>query len=217
MGEVSNDQIDETEINNLLGQVQTDKRLKNGQLSSMLSNISEDRVKDSNFLHLQVSTQEMLTKLEHFYRGDFLKNVDGNLIWAKQKNKDLITFNDYGVTSLMEIITKYIDRNTILSNYPEERIYEILGDIGDELVLFILCNYIKIGMNTYFKKTKFRIIIVTTLHIIESTYRRALRGKTLEEINQAKVVGQFGESYQSQNFNSSPGKAEGWIKRQFSR
>ena len=46
------------------------------------------------------------------------------------------------------------------------------------------------GMDTYFKKTKFRVIIITTLHIIESTYRRAIRGRTSEDINQSRIVTQ---------------------------
>lgn len=169
----------------------------NNQMARTMSSYSDEK-KDANFLHLQISTEKMLEKLEHFYRGDVMKEKDGNITWEAQKNKDLVTFNEYGVTSLMEIITKYIDRNTILSYYGEERIYEIMADIGDELTLFILCNYQKLGMNTYFKKTKFRVIIVTTLHIIESTYRRALRGKTIEELNQSKVVGQFGEAKEPQ-------------------
>jgi len=149
--------------------------------------------KDANFLHLQISTEIMLEKLEHFYRGDIYVKTDEGGRWETQPDKTLVTFNAYGVSSYMEIITKYIDKNTILSNYSEERIYEILADLGDELILFTLCNYVKMGMDTYFKKTKFRIIISTTLHIIESTYRRAIRGKTLEEMNHSTVIGQFGE------------------------
>jgi hypothetical protein len=149
--------------------------------------------KDSNFLHLQISTSELLAQLEHFYRGSVKKEVNGQITYEDQKNTDLVTFNEYGVTTLMEIVTKYIDRNTILSNYSEERVYQILGDLGDELILVLLSNYAQLGMDTYFKKTKFRPVITTTLHIIESTYRRAIGAKTLEEMNQSKVIGQFGD------------------------
>ncbi len=41
-----------------------------------------------------------------------------------------------------------------------------------------------------FRKTKFRLLIVTTLHMIESTYRKAISGKTIEEINQSRIVSQ---------------------------
>ncbi len=174
---------------------------KNAQTASYLNNIASQKNKD-NFLHHQLATEEMLEKLEHYYRGDVMGPDDnGDIIWKEQTDKDLVTLNEFGVTSFMEIITKYIDKNTILSNYKEQRIYEIMGDIGDEMTLFLLCNYEKMGMDTYFKKTKFRLLITTTLHMIESTYRRALHGNTMEEINQSKVVGQFGMG-NNQNLNS---------------
>lgn len=151
--------------------------------------------KDSNFLHLQISNTEMLEKLEHFYRGDkWGEDAGGNYGWVAPENKDLVTFNDFGVSTMMDIVTKYIDKNTTLSYYSEERIYQIMGDLGDELVLLILSNYKKMGMDSYYKKTKFRMVVVTTLHMIESAYRRALRGKTMEEVNQSRVIGQFGNS-----------------------
>lgn len=149
--------------------------------------------KDSNFLHIQISNSEMLEKLEHFYRGDtWGQDKEGNYGWVTPTNLELVTFNDFGVSTMMDIITKYIDKNTILSYYNEERIYEIVGDLGDEIILLMLSNYKQMGMDSYFKKTKFRIVITTTLHMIESAYRRALRGKTMEEVNQSRVIGQFG-------------------------
>jgi hypothetical protein len=148
--------------------------------------------KDQNLIAFQLETPELLQKLERFYRGDYITtDEDGNIIWKKQKNKDLVPFNDYGVNLLMEIVTKYIDKNTVLSSYKEERIYEILGDLGDEITLSIYCNYEKMGMDTPFKKTKFRLLVVTTLHTIESAYRRALEGQTSKDVNQSRLVHQY--------------------------
>ena len=63
-------------------------------------------------------------------------------------------------------------------------------------------------MSDKFRKTKFRLLIVTTLHMIESTYRKAIGGKTIEEINQSRIitqsdlVGQRGlPQVQSRKFN----------------
>lgn len=189
------DTITQDDIDNLVNRASRAES-DNQRLTQMVNSMGADK-KDENFLHLQIYTEEMLEKLEHTYRGDYQGyDKNGDYVWKKQTNKDLVPFNEFGVTSIMEILTKYIDKNTILSDYSEDRIYEILGDLGDELVLFILCNYEKIGMDTYFKKTKFRSIIVTTTHVIESTYRRALNAKTLTELNQSKVVGQFGSPMQ---------------------
>jgi hypothetical protein len=188
--------VDQSQIQTLMERA-NNAEARNAELTKTIGSMQSGQ-KSDNFLHLQISTSEMLEKLEHFYRGDIEKGEDenGNINWIKQENNELVTFNDHGVTSLMEIVTKYIDKNTILSYYDSSRIYEILADIGDELVLFMQCNYRQMGMDTYFKKTKFRLVVATTLHIIESTYRRAIEGRTLEEMNQSKVVGQFGSLVQ---------------------
>jgi len=184
------DNISNDDINNLIDRA-NEAENKNVKLNQAL-NLQDQEKRDGNFLHFQLSTEEMLQKLEHFYRNDTkVEDEYGDIVWKTQEDSALVTFNDFGVSSIMEIVSKYIDKNTILSDYTEERIYAILGDIGEDLILFMLCNYVQMGMDTHFKKTKFRLIITTTTHIIESTYRRAKNGKTLQEINQSRVVGQF--------------------------
>ena len=191
-GEEGNyDGVSDADIDGLINRANKAESI-NVELTNALSGMSMQK-RDENFLHHQISPDDMLEKLEHFYRGDY-QGIDenGDMAWLAQDDKDLKTFNEFGVTSLMEIITKYIDKNTILSFYSSQRIYEILADLGDDLILFLLCNYEKMGMDTYFKKTKFRLVITTTVHIIESAYMRALQGRTMEEVNQSKVIGQFG-------------------------
>lgn len=104
-----------------------------------------------------------------------------------EKEKDLIVLNDFGVNSIMLIIGNYIDKNTTLSFYKEERINEILSDLGTELTHFIFCNYEKMGMDTEFKKSKYPMIVLNIIHIIESAYRRALEGREKEIINTANI------------------------------
>lgn len=206
-----NDNIQDSQIQELLNK-SNKQEAENNRLTQMINGMSGE-TRDENFLHLQISTEGMLDKLEHLFKGDVQGyDENGDLVWKKQTDKELIPFNEFGVTSLMEIITKYIDKNTILSDYPENRIYEILGDIGDELILFILCNYTKMGLDTYFKKTKFRLIVVTTTHVIESTYRRAKGGATVKELNQSRVVGQFGSPV---NTLQGRPKKEGFFSRLF--
>lgn len=186
-----NDSVEEGEIANLRENIGNEDVL--ARATSDVANSHGGTRKDSNFLHMQISNAEMLEKLEHFYRGDkWGEDKEGNYGWVAPGNTDLVTFNDFGVSTMMDIVTKYIDKNTTLSYYSEERIYQIMSDLGDELILLILSNYKKMGMDTYYKKTKFRMVVVTTLHMIESAYRRALRGKTMEEVNQSRVIGQFG-------------------------
>lgn len=184
---------------------------KNTDLSTGMSS-SRVNQKDPNLISLQLETPELLQKLERFYRGEYLHTDEttGNITWKVPENKDLVPLNEFGVSLLMEIVTKYIDKNTVLSNYKEDRIFEIIGDIGDELILVIYCNYEKMGMDTPFKKTKFRLIITTTLHLIESAYRRAIDGNTFHRLNESKIV------TQSDSINSNSGGQVFAQKRRFS-
>ncbi len=187
-----------------------DLRNKNQQLNAALSSSSYQGQEDANLIQYQVDTGEMLGKIEHFLRGEYIAiDKEGNEYWAKPMktikvklksgeikkkeviNNDLILFNDYGVNSVMSIIGNYIDKNTILSFYDEMRINEILADLGDELSNFIYCNYEKMGMDTEFKKTRFQLIVINILHIVESAYRRAIRGKTMEDLNSSRIFTQM--------------------------
>ena len=206
------DEISQDDLDALIQRAEVAES-QNVKLSNALA-MSGATGKDKNFLHLQVETGELLEKLEHFYRGDKkVRYADMSADWIENDNKELVTFNEFGVTSMMGIVTKYIDKGTILSNYPEERIYEIIADIGEELILFILCNYKQMGMDTYYKKTQFRLIITTTAHMIENAYRRALKGKTLEELNQSRIVGQFGDPSKQPIIN--PNKPRGGLRGLF--
>lgn len=163
---------------------------KNIQLATDISALGPAS-KNENLIQYQIENAELLDKLEHFYRGEYIGTLeDGGAGWVKPKDESQIPLNDFGVGAMMEIVSKYIDKNTTLSYYSEMRIYEILADLGDDLILYVLSNYEKMGMSDKFRKTKFRLLIITTLHMIESTYRKAIAGKTIEEINQSRIITQ---------------------------
>ena len=46
-------------------------------------------------------------------------------------------------------------------------------------------------MDTDFKKTRFQLTVINILHSIESTYRRSLRGKTMEDLNSSRIFTQL--------------------------
>lgn len=188
---------DDDFMKKLEGEAQ-DLRSKNAQLNSAISASSFEKQDDPNTLELQVDTGEMLGRIEHFLRGEYVSvDKDGNEFWTKPKmmkdgkeviDTSLILFNDYGVNAIMSTIGNYIDKNTFLSFYEELRINEILADLGEELAAFIFCNYEVMGMDTEFKKTRFQLTVITIIHTIESCYRRALNGLTFKELNSSRIL-----------------------------
>ena len=126
--------------------------------------------------------------IEDNYKGFLLEELKNGLK-AKKKlfisrghatkevlDKSRINLNEYGIAEIMNTLSMYINKETFLSFYKEERINEIMGDIGDKLNEFLLINGRLMGLDTEFKKTKYPLMIITVLHSIESSYRRALLG-----------------------------------------
>ena len=195
-------------LQNLQEQTQ-ELQSKNTQLAGALAASNYQGQEDKNLIEFQLDTSEMLSKIEHFLKGDYVSvDKDGNEVWKVEKDDKLVLFNKYGVNSIMLIIGNYIDKNTMLSNYDEMRINEILADLGEELAKFIYCNYEKMGMDTEFKKTRFELTVITILHSIESAYRRAMGGTTMRELNSSRIFTQsdikgpsLGMSMQKKKFN----------------
>jgi len=105
-------------------------------------------------------------------------------------DEEMKPLNEYGVAEIMRIISNYVTKETFLSNYNEERINEILGDLGDGLNNFLYCNYEKMGMDSKFKESKYTIMILNILHVVESCYRRAIGGAEQYNIRSRAIVTQ---------------------------
>ncbi|RLG10567.1 hypothetical protein DRN73_07440 [Candidatus Pacearchaeota archaeon] len=162
--------------------------------------------RDGNLIRWQVDTKEVLEEIENYLKGAILTfDGKGNSKYVVPKDKNLITLNRYGVGAVMQLISNYVSKIHILSRYDIGRIYEILAELGDELRIFFICNYEKIGLNTDFKRSRFGLLILNILHIIESTYRRAIAGKESELINTGRIITQT-ENQSPLNPNKRPRK-----------
>ena len=144
-----------------------------------------------NLVVFQLELDNILDRIEHLLKGDILQaDEDGNLIYTRPEDNDLVVLNEYGCQLIINLISFYLNRNTILSNYKEDRIYEILYDLGNEVADLIYINYEKMGLNTIEKKSRYPVLVMNILHMIESSYNRALGGAELDSLRSARVVTQ---------------------------
>jgi len=133
-----------------------------------------------------------------------LKNLGHQYVSVLDENKKPL--NEYGVAEFMRIISMYVTKETFLSYYTEDRINEIMGDLGDAMNNFLYCNYEKMGMDTKFKESKYTLICLNILHTIESCYRRALDGGEQENIRTRSIVTQNQGMGGGMQQRSSPSK-----------
>jgi hypothetical protein len=137
---------------------------------------------------------ENLENSEHFGDGkDIIEDKETQFLKFEKLqviDDELVNFNKYGVAELMRILSMYVTKETFLSNYKEERINEIMGDLADALNNFWYCNYEKIGMTTKYKESKYHLIVLNILHVVESCYRRSVDGSEQENLRTRAIVTQ---------------------------
>lgn len=167
-------------------------KLENAQVKKEYGQISMFGAGDNdNLIKWQLDLNEDLERVDHLLRGHVLKhNKEGDLVWQDAPNDKLRPFNEFGVDMLMKIISFYLNRNTILSNYSEEMINWKIKDLGDEIADLIFMEYDSMGMNTHEKKKQYPIIVRELIDTVHSAYLRALGGGERESLRTARHVSQ---------------------------
>lgn len=186
--------VDEQEVAayiNELEQKSQEKDKKINELTGYTSNTIFNQNQDANLIMWQLELDNILERIEHLLKGDVLQEDGaGNMVYTIPKDTSLIILNDYGVQLIMNVISFYLNRNTILSNYGWERVKEILYDLGNELADVIYINYEKMGMETVEKRSRSELLVLNLLHTIESAYNRSLGGGERDSLRSARVVTQ---------------------------
>ena len=163
----------------------TQQQIQLGQASIFGSEI------DENLIKWQLDLREELERIDHMLRGHQLKFDDkGNLVYTDPTDSDLIPFNEHGVQMLLNVISFYLNRNTILSNYDEETINWKVYDIGNEITDLIFMKYEQMGMDTDQKIKLYPMITQELTNTIHSAYLRALHGGERESLRTARHVTQ---------------------------
>lgn len=179
---------------NVLARVRKDARTKIVYyIQEVKDSMSSSEVKKNVLVKIINKNGEEVNVMEH----------DSKLIMGKLKNVKLLNLgfkyvevvddekkplNEYGVAEFMRIISMYVTKETFLSYYDEERIFEIMADLGDAMNNFLYCNYEKMGMDSKFKESKYTIMILNILHTIESCYRRAIGGAEQYNLRSRSIV-----------------------------
>jgi hypothetical protein len=96
---------------------------------------------NQNLIQWQLELDSILERVEHMLRGDKPRFVNGSLIFTSPDNEEDKIFTDFGVSEVMRVLSMYLNRNTILSNYDEDTINWKVLDFGYEITDLIYLKY----------------------------------------------------------------------------
>lgn len=143
-----------------------------------------------NLIKWQLELDSILERIEHILRGDKPTMRNGNMIFLPPDSDDDKIFNDYGVAEIMRILTMYLNRNTILSNYDEDTIQWKVLDFGYEISDLIFLKYEEMGLDTLEKRKRYPMIVRELVDSIHSSFLRALNGGERDSLRQARQITQ---------------------------
>lgn len=157
---------------------------------SLASNSMFTYGKEDNLVKWQLELDSILERAEHMLKQDKVTFVNGVLIWKPCEEDDIRCLNDFGVALLMQRLSNYINRNTILSDYDEETILFKVLDFGNELSDLIYLKYEDMGMDTLEKRKMYPMLVREMVDMVHSAYLRALHGKERDSLREARHVTQ---------------------------
>jgi len=190
---------------NTINRLQTEldaERARSGRLAKSTHSIFGTPTEE-NLIRWQLDLKEELERIYHLLRGDIVsEDEDGNVVYKEPDDPNLKPFNEFGVQMLMNIISFYLNRNTLLSNYDENTINWKVLDFGYDVSDLIFNRYeemmVTINTNDHKKieehldeKIKmFPIIVRELVDSVHSAYLRALNGGERESLRTARTVTQ---------------------------
>ena len=88
----------------------------------------------------QLDMSEELERMDNLLRGRIQKrNSKGEIVWVEPKDKTSICLDGRGVQFILNSMSFYLNKNTLLSNYDEDTINKKMEDYSESLadVLFM--------------------------------------------------------------------------------
>ena len=207
--------ITENEVVELREQGYTDDQIKEAVMEMEGDDANDPRAlsqtsafttqKDENLIRWQLELNDILERAEHILRGDVPKYNRGVLIWIKNPYPEKNPLSEWGVQEVMKILSMYINRNTILSDYDNTEINYKVFDFGRRINNLFFMRYDELGMDNEQKRKNYEILIGEMVDLVHSSYKRALHGGERRSLREMIQVTQTHNSAGMQNMGGYGG------------
>lgn len=141
-----------------------------------------------NLVKWQLELNDILERAEHILREDVVQVENGNIIWKGNPTPERRIFSEYAVQEILRVLSMYINRNTILSDYEPAEINDKVFDFGKEVNDLVFMKYEDFGLTTLEKRKNYPMLIRQLIDIVHSAYKRALYGAEKESLRTARSI-----------------------------
>lgn len=186
------EQLTPQQIAMLNQQESRDQAYTDMEYSQAMNQMANANLPEDNLIRWQLDIKEDLDRIYHLLKGQRVE-IDkdtGEPKYVDPADPNLIPFNDFGVQLIMNIMSFYLNRNTLLSNYDEQTINDKMKDFSEEIIDLLFLRYEEMGMDTPEKMKLYPLIVRELVDTVHSAYLRALKGGERESLRTARTVTQ---------------------------
>ena len=197
--ELKNEGYSEKDIYQVLSELEQEELTKSYQQTQYQRQIdprqnsrlsSFETKQDDNLIRWQLELNDILERAEHILRGDIPTFNSGQIIWRTNPHPENNALNEVGVQECMKILSMYVNRNTILSDYSNQEINIKVYDFARAVNNLIFMRDIEFGLDTNEKRKNYEIIVRELVDIVHSSYKRALDGSEKRSLREMITVSQ---------------------------
>lgn len=144
---------------------------------------------EDNLVKWQLDIKETLVRIERLLRGQVPRsNAKGELVFVEDNENRI--FNEKGVNNIMKILSLYVSKEIILSDYTDKQINILMKHFSNKLISDIYMNAEEYGLDTPAKYKQFPMTVYTLISIVDATYRRSKDGGERLSLKTARMVSQ---------------------------
>jgi len=157
------------------------------QIAQSQQNAMVDR-QEMGMAKEQLNLDKEIQNIEHLLRGRVQKiNDRGIKQWTEPEDKQMIILSEYGVQLIINTIKWYMNKNTLLSNYSEEVIYQKMEDFAGTLADAIFMEYENVFQYPSFDECKEILIERIERKKDLKIFSLELIGKEVDEDKQGEI------------------------------
>ena len=179
---------------------------KEQQINQQMSQVYDNSAKQ-NLVEWELDFKPELEDIRHSLMCDVITvDAEGNQSWGKNPDESKIILNELGVNDILRKIIVLVNKNKVLSHYGLDEIKDRVRMIGHEMRATIYTNYEAYGIDNEYKMNNYNSLVMDVLDIIESAFRRAIKGETHRGLSEQRLV------TQNENVTQQPQMAQPQIK-----
>lgn len=141
-----------------------------------------------NLIRWQLDIHEELERIEHLLRKHIPKTDQDGKVYFVAPPKEQQIFNETGINEILNLLSWYLNKNILLSNFTEKDIKLRCLQFHRYLTDFIFNNYQKFGLDNKEKIKHFPMIVMNLTNTVEAAYNRALNGGERTSLRTARSV-----------------------------